>query len=127
MIKLRKMVGKCPVCDNNRLEITKLRCSECGTSIEGRFSTSKLGGLSTEHQEFIEIFVKSRGSIKDVEKELGVSYPTVRGKLDNVIKALGYTVEETGGRRKEILEAIEKKEMSPDEAVKALKDMGQDD
>jgi len=122
---LRKMIGKCPVCDNTKLEITRLRCSECGTSIEGRFSTSKLGGLSTEHQEFIEIFIKCRGNIKEVEKELGVSYPTVRGKLDNVIKALGYTVGETTNRKKEILAAVEKKEMSPEEAVKALKDLGQ--
>jgi len=119
------MIGKCPVCDNTKLEITRLRCSECGTSIEGRFSTSKLGGLSTEHQEFIEIFIKCRGNIKEVEKELGVSYPTVRGKLDNVIKALGYTVGETTNRKKEILAAVEKKEMSPEEAVKALKDLGQ--
>lgn len=122
---MRKMIGKCPVCDNTKLEITRLRCSECGTSIEGRFSTSKLGGLSTEHQEFIEIFIKCRGNIKEVEKELGVSYPTVRGKLDNVIKALGYTVGETTNRKKEILAAVEKKEMSPEEAVKALKDLGQ--
>ena len=120
---MRNMVGKCPVCDSDRMQIAKLRCSECGTAIEGKFSISKLGGLSTEHQEFIEVFLRCRGNIKDVERELGISYPTVRGKLDGVIRALGYNVENLSNRRKDILSALEKDEMSPEEAVKALKEI----
>ena len=120
---MRTMIGKCPACDSREFEISRLRCTKCETSIEGRFKISKLGRLSTEHQNFIEIFIKCRGNIKDVERELGISYPTVRSKLDRVIQALGYSVEGAVKRRREVLLALEKKEMTPEEAVNALKDI----
>ena len=120
---MRKMIGKCPACDSHAFEVAKLRCPKCETTVEGQFSLSKLGNLATEHQEFVEVFIRCRGNIKDVERELGVSYPTVRGRLDRVIHAMGYTTGDVGKRRKGILEALEKKEMSPEEAVKALKDI----
>ena len=119
---MRKMIGKCPACDGSDLEVTRLRCKSCGTAVEGRFSLSKLGNLSDEHQEFIETFIRCRGIIKDVERELGVSYPTVRGRLDRAIRALGFGTEHGTKRRKEILESLEKKEISPEEAVRALKE-----
>ncbi len=119
---MRKMIGTCPACDNNEFEVTRVRCRNCGTAVEGRFYVSKLGSLADEHQKFIEIFLRCRGNIKDVERELNVSYPTVRGRLDRVIRALGYATQETNDRRKQILESLEKKEITPEEAVRALKD-----
>ena len=118
---MRTMIGNCPACNGSQYEIAKLRCRSCGTTVEGRFALSRLGSLPAEHQEFIEIFIKCRGNIKDVERELGISYPTVRGRLDRAIQALGYATEDTVGRRKQILEALERKEMSADEAVQALR------
>ena len=119
----RTMVAKCPVCDSHEFIIQRLKCKNCSTGIEGDFQISKLGSLPAEHQEFIETFILCRGNIKDMEKELGVSYPTVRGRLDRVIHALSSTKNGNEKRRKEILEALEKKEINPEEAVNALKDL----
>ena len=93
--------------------------------IENEFSLSKFDYLTSQQLYFIETFVKCRGSIKDVEKELGISYPTVRAKLDEVILALGYDViKETQSKKEktDILEALEKGEISADEALKKLKE-----
>jgi hypothetical protein len=120
---MAKMIGACPVCEHSQYEIVKLRCRNCSTTVEGAFSLSKLGSLAREHQEFIEVFIKCRGNIKDVERELGISYPTVRGRLDKAIRALGYATDEIGERRKEILASLETKQMSPEDAVKALRDL----
>ncbi len=119
----RAIVTKCPVCDSHEFIIQRLKCKNCSTGIEGDFHISKLGSLPSEHQEFIETFILCRGNIKDVEKELGVSYPTVRGRLDRVIHALSSTKNGNEKRRKEILEALEKKEINPEEAINALKDL----
>jgi len=72
-----KILSRCPVC-NSKLKVVKLKCDNCGTVIENEFELSKFAYLSAEELNFIEVFLKCRGSIKDVEKELGISYPTVR-------------------------------------------------
>ena len=118
---MRKMIGKCPACDSTEFEINRIKCRECGTVVEGSFDISSLGRLSDENQNFVLTFLKCRGNIKDVERELGISYPTVRARLDRVIEALGFAEKNEGKHRKEILEALEKKEISPEEAVRALK------
>lgn len=121
--------GKCPIC-NAKMDVVRLHCPNCDTSLEGNFTNCKFCNLTNEQKAFIEIFIKSRGNIKEVERELGISYPTVRGRLEAVIEALGYRIEparedvETGTRRREILEALSKGEMSSDEAVKRLRQLG---
>ena len=85
----REVIGKCPVCDNE-LKVTKLSCLKCNTSIEGSFNLSKFCKLTTEQKYFLEVFVKNRGNIKEIEKELGISYPTVKNKLEDLIGSLGY-------------------------------------
>jgi len=75
------------------MEITALHCHSCDTTLTGHFATCKFCQLSEEMQDFVEIFIRSRGNIKEVERALGISYPTVRGRLDAVIKALGYAVD----------------------------------
>src|SRR5947209_7810797 len=75
------------------LVITRLEGPTTGIAIEGRFSFgsgSRLDHLSGEYLAFVEVFLKNRGIIKDVEAELGISYPTVRARLDEVIRAMGY-------------------------------------
>ena len=115
---------KCPVCGHEIL-INKLSCSHCATKIEGEFSTCKFCRLPDEQREFIEVFIKCRGSIKEVERELGISYPTVRSRLDSVLTALGYKVAEgeTGARVRatEVLAALERGEISAAEAAQRLK------
>jgi hypothetical protein len=117
-----KLLNTCPVC-SSKMKVERLSCNTCGTVIESDFSFSKFESLSNEQLKFAEIFLKNRGSIKDVEKEMGISYPTVRGKLDDVIRALGYSVtdEPSLGNVSDILDRLEKGEIDADEALKGLK------
>lgn len=122
-----ELIGKCPVC-NQELEVKKLSCRFCGTSIEGNFEICKFCKLDPEQKKFIEIFIKCRGNIKEVERELNISYPTVRSKLDQAINALGYDVgsvpdDDKGQKRKEILDMLNAGELSSKDAIKLLKDL----
>lgn len=117
-----KLLSDCPVC-GDKLKAVKLTCSSCGTSIESEFSLSKFEQLTTEQLQFIDVFMKCRGSIKDVEKELGVSYPTVRARLNETVKALGYTVaeDEKTSDVRSIIDSIESGDLSAEEAIRKLK------
>lgn len=117
----REVIGKCPVCDDE-LHVSKLSCSNCKTNIEGEFDLCKFCRLSHEEKSFVEIFIKSRGNIKEIEKEMGISYPTVRNKLENVIESLGYSPKYTRPEvnKREILEQLSRGEIRSDEAIKLL-------
>lgn len=119
----RDVLGKCPVCDSHT-EVSKISCNKCGTTIEGRFNLCKFCQLTKEQKSFIEVFIKNRGNIKEIEKELGISYPTVRGKLENVIEALGYTAEPvvTKTNKKEVLEKLSRGEITSEQAINLLKE-----
>ena len=114
-------VSKCPACGKTEFEIQRLACTACGTAVEGHFHVSRLATLPDDQVGFIETFVKCRGNIKEVERELGISYPTVRSRLDKVIATLGLGVDERKLSRREILAALERNEMRPEEAVHALR------
>lgn len=126
-----KIPHRCPVCDHE-MKISKLTCTHCPTKIEGEFSSCKFCRLPAEQLIFVEAFIKCRGNIKEVEKELGISYPTVRSRLDSVIEALGYRVDkdkeklepqEESQRRQEILESLDRGEISPQEAARQMRKM----
>ncbi|MFO7814433.1 MAG: DUF2089 domain-containing protein [Halanaerobiales bacterium] len=121
---IHNLVGNCPVCGDDMI-ITSLKCPSCETTISGKFKLDKFSKLKKEHLEFIEVFVKSRGNIKEVERELGISYPTVRNKLDEVIHALGHDIDqspddEMAEKRKEVLKRLENGDISAAEAVEEL-------
>ncbi|AFV06508.1 hypothetical protein DCF50_p2505 [Dehalobacter sp. CF] len=123
-----KAPGLCPICGHS-LYVSKLNCMNCNTTLEGQFTPCKFCQLPPDQLEFIEVFIKCRGNIKDVEKELGISYPTVRGRLDSVIQALGYKVDgsdlqEERENRKEILDALDRGEITSQEAASRLKKLG---
>ncbi|MFP4497836.1 MAG: DUF2089 domain-containing protein [Vulcanimicrobiota bacterium] len=82
------MLSNCPVCKHS-LEITRFKCPACHTVIEGKFEGCDFCQLPSDDKEFLLIFIYSRGNIKEVEKKMGVSYPTVRSKLDSLIENLG--------------------------------------
>ncbi len=122
-----KLIGKCPVCQEN-LHITRLECCNCHTSVTGNFKQDKFSRLNEDQLKFVEVFIRSRGNIKEVEREMGISYPTVRNKLDEVIEALGYRAEdspddEKGEKRKEILNSLEEGEIDSGEAVERLQNL----
>jgi hypothetical protein len=116
----REVMGQCPIC-SGAVEITEISCSSCKSTIKGHFKPCRFCSLSREHKDFAEIFIKNRGNIKEIEKELGVSYPTVKGKLDSLINALGYKNQyEEPTDKKEILERLYRGEITSEEAVKLL-------
>lgn len=88
------VLSTCPVC-HHELTVVKLQCESCNTSLDGQFTLSKFNYLDTEKLYFIEVFVKNRGNIKAIEKEMNLSYPTIKKMLDDVIIGLGYTPEGT--------------------------------
>lgn len=126
MADKRKIVGRCPACGSD-LEVTRLQCFDCDTVIEGRFETCSFCLLTREQKEFVETFLRARGNIKEVERELGISYPTVRNRLDQVLRTLGYDVrvseedEQADRKRKDILARLNRGEVTPDEAIRLLK------
>ncbi|MDQ6595058.1 DUF2089 domain-containing protein [Bacillus salipaludis] len=116
------LISNCPVC-SKQLTITKLQCTHCHTTVENEFELSKFAALSQEQLHFIEIFLKCRGNIKEVEKELGISYPTVRGKLDEIISSLGYNAgKKTDIDKKRIVSMLEKGEITAEEAIQLIKE-----
>ena len=120
-----KLITDCPVC-SSKLRATKLNCPVCNTAVENEFEFSRFETLSQEQLKFVEVFLRSRGSIKEVEKELGVSYPTVKGKLNDVLRALGYDVADIPDEKedsdiKSILDRIESGEIAPEEAIEKIK------
>ncbi|WP_160679097.1 DUF2089 domain-containing protein [Clostridium sp. C8-1-8] len=115
-----KTISKCPIC-GGVLRVTKLKCAKCNTTIENEFSFSKFESLSKEQLAFVEVFLKCRGNIKDVEKELGISYPTVRAKLDEVINELGLKEDNEKQKNDEILDKLERGEISAEEAASLLR------
>ena len=123
---LNSFSGVCPIC-GEKMIITKLHCHNCNTSLEGNFTVPRISRLSEEQQAFVEIFLKCRGNLKEVGKEIELSYPTVRNRLDEVIKALGYNVksdyideEKIQNKRLSILDSIENGELSVEEALEKL-------
>ncbi|HOX28249.1 MAG TPA: DUF2089 domain-containing protein [bacterium] len=124
---MKKAVSHCPVC-NHPLVISRLSCHECGTSIEGAFGHGLFSDLTDEERHFVELFVVSRGNIKEMEKRLGVSYPTVRNKLDAIIAKLDTKAHKSDPdtrrrRRLEIIESIKRGEISPDEGAALIEEL----
>lgn len=91
----RQLKGGCPAC-GGELEISRYRCPQCGTEVSGRFKSCRFCRLEPDLQNFVTVFLVNRGNIKLVERELGISYPTVRKELKRVISALGYPVDQPG-------------------------------
>jgi len=117
------VILNCPGC-GGQLEATRLSCSACGITIEGRFATSPFARLSAEQQQFVSTFLAARGNIKLVERQLGISYPTVRNRLRAVQQALGLSdLAEEDERREDVLgllKRVESGELSVDDAVDSL-------
>jgi len=117
------VIGRCPIC-NESLRVVRLDCESCGTRLEGNFTLGRFQALNAEQLEFLETFIRARGNFKDVERELGISYPTVRSRLDAMIRALGFPSQAEPDReverRKEILRELAEGRIAPDDAASLL-------
>lgn len=105
------------------LVITEIQSKQRDITIKGAFQLSKFDYLTKEQQYFIEVFIKNQGNIKQIEKELGISYPTVKKNLEEVTVALGYKVDKPADddKRVEVLEKIRNGELSIEQAEQLLK------
>lgn len=145
----RRAVTECPVCDT-RLFVSELSCPTCLTRLAGTFASPPLARLAPDQQDFVVTFVRCRGVIRDVERVLGISYPTVRARLDAVARSLDALTSAaaataggdlpplppaaplppnppaapsraTHARRLAVLEQVEQGVLEPAEAVEALR------
>ena len=123
-----RMPHKCPICEG-KLTVTQLSCPTCGSRLEGEFSGCRFCELSQEESRFLLTFIKNRGSIKDVEREMGVSYPTVRAALDGLIASLGLstpdapeqTTPDKAQARRDILNLLAQHRITAAEAASRLR------
>jgi hypothetical protein len=103
------------------MAVTELTCESCGTSVRGRFAVPVLCRLPEDLYQFLLVFVKNRGVIRDVEKEMGISYPTVRSRLDAVLAALGFGEQAERQDSSQVIEMLERGEISAEDAEKLLR------
>jgi hypothetical protein len=137
------VISTCPVC-SGELAVTRLHCRSCGTTLEGEFSVGRFGRLTKEQLALLESFLRSRGNLRDMERELGISYPTVRSRVEALVRALGFgprdgdeaSADEASGTaaageaataaasRQEILERLARHEIGAEDAATAIRALG---
>ncbi len=112
----------CPSC-SAPLVVTQLNCTACGTGVVGKFELSPFFRLSPESLHFLEVFVRNRGNVKEVERETGESYWAIRRRLDEVITEMGMEAPrevDLSTRRQEILSRLSRGEINVQEATQLL-------
>jgi hypothetical protein len=133
------VISTCPVCAGE-LAVTRLRCGSCGTTLEGEFSVGRFARLSREQTVLLESFLRSRGNLRDIERELGISYPTVRARVEALVRALGFgprsdedpaaladdatDAADRPTTRESILERLARREISAEDAAQAIRALG---
>ncbi|HET9852295.1 MAG TPA: DUF2089 domain-containing protein [Candidatus Limnocylindrales bacterium] len=133
------VISTCPVCAGE-LAVTRLHCRSCGTTLEGEFSVGRFGRLTREQLTLLESFLRSRGNLRDMERELGISYPTVRGRVEALVRALGFgprdgaddsedeaaaaASADVAAARQQILERLAKGDIGAEEAATAIRSLG---
>ena len=88
---MNNLLTNCPVC-GEALAVTRLHCRNCDTTIDGHFDIGRLGRLTAEQVAFVETFVRCEGKLNRMEREVGLSYPTLRARLTEVIRQMGFPV-----------------------------------
>ena len=117
--------SKCPSCQQ-QMVITQLSCPHCNTAIAGYYPLSPFAHLSDEDLYFLENFIRYRGNIKEMERELSQSYWTIRTKLDKLITEMGLSAPspDLGEQRKQILQQLSAGEISVEEATQKIAELG---
>ena len=121
---MNPIISTCPVCEE-RLSITRLHCRNCDTTIEGHFDLGRFGRLHSDQLNFLETFVRCEGKLSRMEPEMGMSYPTLRARLNEIINAMGFPVQPTSERisddeRHRILDELASGKLSSEEAMRFL-------
>ncbi len=116
--------GDCPVCGKG-LSITRLECSQCDTALTGTFEPCSFCRLSPGMYHFLQVLLTARGNIREVEKKLSISYPTVRARLDELLNSLGFqedTIKSLKEKRRQVLEEVKMGKITSEEALKLLQE-----
>ncbi len=116
----------CPVC-GDRLVTTRLGCGSCGSELAGHFEPCEFCALSPAELDVLRVFLASRGNVRELEKHLGVSYPTARLRLTAVLRRLGLDGADDVGEpvltRDQVLAEVASGALSPAEAHQLLVDL----
>lgn len=121
MVSSQKMPSRCPAC-GQALVVETLRCPACRTVVEGHYGLSRFMLLTPELLHFCELFLQSRGSLKELGNKLGISYPTARNRLDELLVALGFENDRAKDKRLEILERLTRGELTHEQALRLIKE-----
>ncbi len=145
---MAKPLSQCPVCQGG-MTVAELQCNHCKTSVHSQFDLCRFCRLPADQYSFIELFLRCEGNLTRVGEELGISYPTVRNRLQNALNALqlneepssehstvtfSYSVSSASAqqtaepadhtaKRREVLDALAHGDMSAEEAAQILKDL----
>jgi len=116
---------RCPIC-SGELHVMTLKCEQCNIKIQGDFAFPfpSFSNLSAEDLRFLEVFIKNAGSLKDVQAELSLSYPTVKKQLDRIITAMGYSTPEGESKSADaadVLDRLKRGELTAQDAINQLK------
>jgi hypothetical protein len=130
------VISTCPVC-SGELAVTRLRCASCGTTLEGEFSVGRFARLNRDQMALLESFLRSRGTLRDIERDLGISYPTVRARVEALVRSLGFGPRsdedpapeedvqvDKPASRETILERLARREISAEDAAAAIRALG---
>jgi hypothetical protein len=118
---VKRRLSTCPVCGGT-LKIIKYKCERCETEISGEFPIEEFASLNDEQLVFLKVFIRTRGNLSELQKEIGVSYPTAKARLEDLVRAMGYeTEDDSRAKTLKILEKIENGEITPEEAKEILK------
>ena len=119
MTATRSAPRQCPVC-GDQLLLTRLSCGSCSTELSGRFEACEFCALTAEDRQMLKVFLASRGNMKDLERHLGVSYPTARARFDGLLQKLRIDRPAAPSPNVEMLESLARGEIDVDEALKRL-------
>lgn len=123
---MAKILNHCPTCHSN-MEVTQLSCTSCETVVLGRFEPCRFCNLNDADLAFLESFLRNRGNVKDMERELGISYWTIRNQINELLETLGLAPqpdqEAMKSARKDILAKLQAGEIDPDTASRMLDEL----
>jgi hypothetical protein len=119
--RTRRPPLNCPVCDQ-QLRLTRLSCPACDTELSGAFATCEFCVLTNEDRDVLRVFLASRGNMKELERHLGVSYPTARARFDALLGKIGIDrpPATAAPTRVELMEQVARGEIDVDEALRRL-------
>ena len=118
----RAISQDCPYC-GGPMSIARMACPKCHTAVEAPFAMSRLTSLPVEHQRFIEMFVLAGGNLKEIAEHVGVSYPTIRSRLDKVIDALRTEIAKTRHVHGDLLDAVPPGKRAAEDAARIIKEI----